>query len=55
VHRDAAARHAIGPATHRSQRFDDPDRITLHILGNACPVLKAAMSPTIDATFPCAH
>ena len=43
------------PLTFGSDWAIDSDRITLHILGNACLVLKAAMNPTIDATFPCAH
>jgi hypothetical protein len=42
------------PLTYGSDWSIDPDKITLHILGNACLVLKAAMNPTIDASFPCA-
>ena len=42
------------PLTYGSDWAIDPDKITLHILGNACLVLKAAVNPTIDASFPCA-
>jgi cyclophilin family peptidyl-prolyl cis-trans isomerase len=31
----------------------DPDGITIHILGNACMMLKAATNPVVDAAFPC--
>lgn len=31
----------------------DPDGITIHLLGNACTMLKNATAPTVDATFPC--
>jgi hypothetical protein len=40
------------PLTYGTDWAIDPDKITLHILGNACLVLKAAVNPTIDATFP---
>lgn len=43
------------PLTYGTDWMIDADRTTLHILGNACLVLKAAMNPTIDATFPCAR
>jgi hypothetical protein len=31
----------------------DNDGITIHILGNACNMLKAATNPVVDAAFPC--
>jgi hypothetical protein len=31
----------------------DPDGITIHILGNACTMLKNATNPVVDAAFPC--
>jgi hypothetical protein len=31
----------------------DADGITIHILGNACTMLKAATNPVVDAAFPC--
>jgi hypothetical protein len=31
----------------------DSDGITIHILGNACTMLKAATNPVVDAAFPC--
>jgi hypothetical protein len=31
----------------------DNDGITIHILGNACTMLKAATNPVVDAAFPC--
>ena len=31
----------------------DRDGITIHILGNACTMLKAATNPVVDAAFPC--
>ena len=31
----------------------DADHITLHILGNACTMLKALTNPVVDAEFPC--
>jgi len=31
----------------------DADGITIHILGNACNMLKAATNPVVDAAFPC--
>ena len=31
----------------------DPDGVTIHILGNACMMLKSATNPDVDAAFPC--
>jgi hypothetical protein len=31
----------------------DPDGLTIHLLGNACTMLKSAAASTVDATFPC--
>ncbi|MEO7731414.1 MAG: hypothetical protein ABIY55_10605, partial [Kofleriaceae bacterium] len=31
----------------------DPDGLTLHLVGGACAMLKAAANPTVDAEFPC--
>lgn len=31
----------------------DNDGITIHILGDACTMLKAATNPVVDAAFPC--
>jgi hypothetical protein len=31
----------------------DNDGITIHILGNACTMLKTATNPVVDAAFPC--
>ena len=31
----------------------DPDGITLHLVGNACAILKRSSNPTVDAVFPC--
>ena len=31
----------------------DPDGITIHLLGNACTMLKATAAATVDASFPC--
>jgi hypothetical protein len=31
----------------------DPDGLHIHLLGNACNVLKSSQNPTVDATFAC--
>jgi len=31
----------------------DPDGLTIHLVGGACTMLKAAANPTVDAEFPC--
>ena len=31
----------------------DPDGVTIHLLGNACTMLKTVAASTVDATFPC--
>ena len=31
----------------------DADGVTIHILGNACTMLKNAANPVVDAAFPC--
>jgi hypothetical protein len=31
----------------------DADGVTIHILGNACTMLKNATNPVVDAAFPC--
>ncbi len=31
----------------------DADGFTIHVIGNACTMLKSAAAPTIDAAFPC--
>jgi hypothetical protein len=31
----------------------DADGVTIHILGNACTMLKSATNPVVDAAFPC--
>lgn len=41
------------PLTFGTDWNVDRDGVTLHILGNACTMLKAANNPTVDATFSC--
>jgi hypothetical protein len=31
----------------------DPNGMTIHIIGTACTTLKNAVSPVVDAAFPC--
>ena len=31
----------------------DPDGLTIHLLGNACTLLKSSPNPTLAGTFPC--
>jgi hypothetical protein len=39
--------------TYQTDWTLDADGITIHILGNACTMLKSATNPVVDAAFPC--
>jgi len=41
------------PLTYGTDWTVDADGITLHLLGNACTMLKTVAASTVDATFPC--
>jgi hypothetical protein len=39
--------------TYQTEWNLDADGITIHILGNACTMLKSATNPVLEAVFPC--